>query len=624
MLPPPSRMSRRADRRGGTKTIALVAVVIVALSVAAVHWQAAAREHRGVSVDPSTGAATVARMPPLAGPLMLPRSTSVAIVRDRGSDGYYDSPATLDSIASRWRLLLERLGAHVITVAPTDTAALRDVRVLIFPSEPCLGDASRKLIKSSLAGGKGVIATWITGTRDGGCTPVGWTLPATLAGAMRLDTIETRNAVYVTIPRGGALTANVPPGSRLELLVSNHVAARTPVRDLVYSDRMMNPEPAQENELLDGAVSHATIGRGRSVWLGFDLARVAPNAWSEILAQMIARNAVAWASNEPMAAVEPWPHGKVAAAMIAQDVETEFANASHAVDSLDAAGVRGTWYVVSELARRNDDLLRRLARNGEIGSHTENHDLLAGQPLALQNERLATTQKEIRSLIGHPVAGLRPPEEQFDRNTLRAWLDAGGSYVFGSNDSHSASPELLAVGSDTLVILGRVNNDDVLSLKRVQQLDVGRLTNEYLDAFAKVRALGGLFIMSYHSQFMSRPELVPVVAAVARRVKADTTVWLTTGGEAAAWWRGRFKVNVDAVISADGTMSVTATNTGRTPVTGAVVRVDLPAGRTATGAGATPMLAAPAGAVRLALPVLAPGATHSITVTLTRGTDDAR
>ena len=441
---------------------------------------------------------------------------------------------------------------------------------------------------------------------------------------MRLDTLDTRGAVYVTIPRGGALTANVPPGSRLELLVSNHVAARTPVRDLVYSDRMMNPAPAHESGLLDGAVSHAQVGAGRSVYIGFDLARVAHSAWSEILAQIIARNAVAWASNEPLASVEPWPHGKVAAAMIAQDVETEFANASHAVDSLDAAGVRGTWYVVSELAERNDDLLRRLARNGEIGSHTENHDLLAGQPLAKQKERLATTQKEIRSLIGHPVAGLRPPEEQFDRNTLRAWLDAGGSYVFGSNDAHSASPELLGIGSDTLVILGRVNNDDVLSLKRVQQLDVGRLTAEYLTAFEKVRALGGLFIMSYHSQFMSRPELVPVVAAVARRVKADSSVWLTTGGEAAAWWRGRFSVKVDAVVSDAGTMTVTATNTARAPLTGAVVRVYLPTGWNAAAATGAATLPAPAGAVRLALPPLAAGATRSVTVTLTRATTDAR
>ena len=122
-------MSRRADRRGGTKAIALVAIVIVALSVATVHWQASAREHRVASVAPSTGAATVARMAPLAGPLRLPHSTRVAIVRDRGSDTYYDSPATLDSIAGRWRLLLEGLGAHVVTVAPTDTSALRDARV---------------------------------------------------------------------------------------------------------------------------------------------------------------------------------------------------------------------------------------------------------------------------------------------------------------------------------------------------------------------------------------------------------------------------------------------------------------------------------------------------------------
>ena len=617
-------MSPRADRRGGTKTIALIALVIVALSVGTIHWQAAAREHHASKLDPATGAVTVARMAPLAGPRRLPRATDVAIVRDRGSDGYYDTPATLDSIVGGWQLLLERLGAHVSTIAPEDTAAARRAEVLLFPAEPCLGLASRRLIRAALGRGQGVVSTWITGTRDGGCATVGWSLPALLAGAMRLDTLDTRRGVYVTIPWGGVLTANVPPGSRLELQAGNHVAARTPKRDLVYSDRMLNPLPAQGINLLDGAVSHTRIGAGRSVYLGFDPLRVEHDAWSGVLAHMIARNAVAWASNKPMAAIEPWPNGKVAAAMIAQDVETEFSNAVHSVDSLDAAGVRGTWYVVSELAERNGDLVQRLARNGEIGSHTENHDVLAGQPLAQQEQRLATTQKEIRSLVGHSVAGLRPPEEQFDRNTLRAWLAVGGSYVFGSNDAHSASPELLGIGGDTLVILGRVNNDDVLSLKHVQQLDVRRLTTEYIDAFAKVRALGGLFIMSYHSQFMSRPELVPVVAAVARRVKADTTVWLTTGGEAAAWWRGRFKIDVDAVMSGPDAMTVTATNTAHTPLAGAVLRVELPTGWTGTGTAGTRMLAAPAGIVRLALPPLAAGATWSATVTLAHRADDAR
>lgn len=617
-------MSLRADRRGGTLAVAIVAIVIVALSIAVVHWQAAARERRHTTVPASTGAATVAAMPPLAAPRLLPPGTTVAIVRDRGSDRYYDTPASLDSVIGGWQRLLEGLGARVVLAAPTDSAALRGAGVLLFPSEPCLGDPSRKLIRAALGSGRGVVTTWITGTRDAGCAPVGWSLPATLAGAMRLDTLETRDAVYVTIPRGGVLTADIPPGSRLELLVGNHVAARAPTRDLVYSDRMMNPAPAHASELLDGAVSHVRIGAGRSVYLGFDPIRVARDSWSQTLAHIVARNAIAWAADEPIAAVEPWPNGKAAAAMIAQDVEAEFENASHAVDSLQAAGVRGTWYVVTELAEHNADLLHRMARNGEIGSHTENHDVLAGETLAQQKQRLAVTQDELRSLVGHPVAGLRPPEEQFDRNTLRAWADAGGSYVFGANDSHSASPELLAIDNDTLVILGRVNNDDVLSLKRAREIDVGELTTEYLTAFDKVRALGGLFIMSYHSQFMSRPELVPVVAAVARRLKADTTVWLTTGGEAAAWWRGRFAIAVAAALSPTGTMTVSATNTARTPLAGAVVRVDLPSGWTATGASGATMLAAPSGVVRLALPTLAAGAASAATVTLAHAPADAR
>ena len=618
-------MPGRAERRGGARAIVLVAIAIVALSIALVHWQASARERRASTVAASTGASTVVRMPPLIAPRRLPHALTVAIVRDPASDRYFGSRATLDSVVSGWTSILERVGARVVVAAPTEDATLHAARVLVFPTEPCLGQPARDLVRASLARGQGVVATWITGTRDGGCAPVGWSLAARLGGAMRLDTLDTRDAVYVTIPGAGPLAADIPPGSRMELLVANHVATRSPTRDFFYSDRMMNPQPAHGSELLDGAASTARIGAGRGVYLGFDPIRVGPDAWSGVLAELVARNAVQWASGEALASVEPWPNGRVAAAMIAQDVEDEFSNSAHALDSLDAIGVRGTWYVVSQLARRNERLLHRLARNGEVGTHTENHQVLAGVPVARQQERLRLTQKELKAMLGHPVGGLRPPEEQFDRNTLRAWLDAGGDYVFGANDSRGASPELLPVDDDTLVLLGRVNNDDVISVRRVGDLDVGRLTEEYLAAFEKVRALGGLFIMSYHSQYLSRPELVPVVAAVARRLKADTSVWLTTGGEAAAWWRARFAVRVTTTTTADGLLTVHALNGSTRPLAGVVVRIELPEGwrapRAGAAAGAT-LLDAPPSAVRLALPTLAPGAPHDATLRLARA--DAR
>ena len=618
-------MSGSAERRGGARAVVLVAIAIVALSMALVHWQASARERTAASIAASTGASTVVRMPPIIAPRRLPQPLTVAIVRDPASDAYFDSRATLDSVVAGWTSILEGVGAHVVVAPPTDAAALRGANVLVFPTEPCLGLPARDLIRASLARGQGVVATWITGTRDGGCAPVGWSLATRLGGAMRLDTLDTRGSVYVTIPGAVPLAADIPPGSRMELLVANHVATRSPTRELVYSDQMMNPQPANGEALLDGAASATRIGAGRAVYLGFDPIRVAPDPWSRVLAELVARNAVQWASGEALSSVEPWPDGRIAAAIIAQDVEDQFSNSAHALDSLDAIGVRGTWYVVSELARRNEKLLHRLARNGEVGTHTENHDVLARVPAARQGERLRLTQKELREMLGHPVAGLRPPEEQFDRNTLRAWLDAGGDYVFGSNDSRGASPELLPVDGDTIVLLGRVNNDDVISVRRVGNLDVGRLTEEYLAAFEKVRALGGLFIMSYHSQYLSRPELVPVVAAVARRLKADTTVWLTTGGEAATWWRARFAVKVATTTSADGVMTIHVLNGSAAPLAGVVVRVELPrdwrAPRAADAADVR-LLDAPPTAVRVALPSLAPRTARDFTLRLTKG--DAR
>ena len=61
----------------------------------------------------------------------------------------------------------------------------------------------------------------------------------------------------------------------------------------------------------------------------------------------------------------------------------------------------------------------------------------------------------------------------------------------------------------------------------------------FLREYRRIRALGGLYILSYHSQLLATPELVPVLAHVAREIAGDDAAWLTTAGAAAAWWRSR-------------------------------------------------------------------------------------
>src|SRR5262249_46140797 len=153
-----------------------------------------------------------------------------------------------------------------------------------------------------------------------------------------------------------------------------------------------------------------------------------------------------------------------------------------------------------------------------------------------QRSRLETTQHDLVELVGSGATGLRPPEEQFDTATMSAWLAAKGDYLFGANDSRSAAPELLRVGRDTMVLVGRVGSDDfAVTARRAATAET--LAPIFLDEYERVRALGGHYVLSYHSQVLAKPELVPALATVARRLASDTAVWVATVGEVAEWWR---------------------------------------------------------------------------------------
>jgi hypothetical protein len=250
-----------------------------------------------------------------------------------------------------------------------------------------------------------------------------------------------------------------------------------------------------------------------------------------------------------------------------------------------------------------------LANAGEVGSHTENHRLLGGLREADQRERLEASQRDLTHLLGLSVDGLRPPQEQFDTATMRAWIATGGRYLFGANDSRAASPELLPVGRDTLVLIGRVGSDDFAAAAAARN-DVTATANILLGEYERLRALGGLYALSYHSQLLATPQLVPALARVARAITADSaTVWLATTGEISEWWRERAQLDARVTQRADG-FDLTVRNHGERLVGNAVVRVDLPTMRPLQPTN-TVLLPSPPGSLRLLLPPIQGKTTRS-------------
>lgn len=585
-------------------SLAAALVVIVSVMLTLRRGDAATR------LEPArfSGSRVVQRMPSLLADPRLPARVVVDVLRDESAASFFTAPGALDSITNNWRAALAAVGADARIVSALSASVDRSARVLVVPSSPCLTVEAREAIDGFAARGGGVIITGLTGVYDAGCRPIGYGLIVATTGAARADTLDSRSMTYLTIPAGSPLTVDIPPGSRIDLNPGRQVALRLPQRDAFYSDYSLQPQPAGGAPLLDVAITHASVGRGRAVYWGFELRDVVRLPWDRALSELLVRNSVAWAASLPIGSVEPWPKGRIAAATIAQDVEAGFANAQHALDSLNAAHVRTTYFLTSDLAGGYRRLAGDMANAGEIGSHTENHRLLGGLPLADQRGRLETTQHDLARLLGLSVDGLRPPQEQFDMATMSAWLAVGGRYLFGANDSRSVSPELLPIGHDTLVLIGRVGSDDFAAAAAAHN-DPQATGKVLLDEYARLRALGGLYALSYHSQLLATPELVPALAHVARTIAADTAVWLATTGEIADWWRTRAQLEARVTQRADG-FDVTVRNRGERLVGGAVVRVEVSSLRTAATATTTLISAGP-GMTRLLLPPI-PGKTTRV------------
>jgi peptidoglycan/xylan/chitin deacetylase (PgdA/CDA1 family) len=611
-----SNPGRRETPRHGRTEKAAVGVAIVIVLVVSVVLTVRRGDAGAARAEPKrfSGSMVVLPMRPLLPVPRLERAVRVAVVRDEAAASFYNSAATLDSTVEAWRATLTNVGADVRVVRSAELRAMTDwASVLVVPSSPCLTVATREAMEAASSRGQGLIVAGATGALDAACRQIGYGLVVALTTASRVEPLESRSMVYVTMIAGSPLTDDMPPGARLDLKPAGQLALRHPARDAYYSDYELQPAPAGNQPLLDGALSHGFYGKARVVYWGFELRDAVARPWNEAVLSVLVRNSVRWAAGLPSAMIEPWPDGRRAAAVLAQDVEDHFANARYALDSLRAADVRGTFFLTSDLALRNPRLAARLNDEGEVGTHSENHRLLGGTPADAQRQRLAKSQHDLTAMFGNGVRGLRPPQEQFDAATMTGWLAAGGTYLLGANDSRTVGPELLPVGADTLVLLSRNGGDDFTAVREGRR-DPGATAAIFLRDYARIKALGGLYILSYHSQLLSTPELVPALARVAREVSTDTLIWPATAGAVARWWRSRAELDVRLRPRGTGGLDIVVQNRGAELVLGAVAQVRLESPRRVLRTSTAQLTSEP-GIVRVRLPPLQPRETRVVNVT---------
>jgi len=567
----------------------------------------------------SAGAPALPPPPAPRVPAVAARRRTAAVFVSRASAAFFPDTAYYPAQLAAWEERLRDGGADPVTHVTTaaEIRALGPDRLVVAPAAVCLSPAETQALQEHIAAGGHLVMDWATGARGAGCEWLGWEVVRSLTAAADVRELEPRNGLYLVVPAGSPLAAGLDPATRIELRAASQLALTVRGPRVYWADWALNAAPAASGGEADAAAWHRTTQHGgRVVWFGFRSGQAAQPEDAERLEALL-RNGLRWAAGAAYAEIAPWPHGHRAALVLSEDVEAEFPNAAALAELARRKGVPATFFVVSQLAMEQPDLAPVLAAAGEVGGHTSDHLPVVGLTALDQRTRLRRNWTEVRGWTGTAPLGLRPPEELLDAATLLAWRETGGLYVAGVNNARSAAPEVLPTPAGPIVLLPRVMKDDYNVFVQESALRRERLRDAFLEGMRKVRAVGGLALLTLHTQVGGQPNRLVVLGEVIDSAQTGRHWWIATGGDVARWWLARAGATLALEERAGGALEVTVTAPADAALPGAVVELFLPGG----GDAWMPAAEEPAlphertvDGLRLALDFLAPGETRRIVI----------
>lgn len=149
------------------------------------------------------------------------------------------------------------------------------------------------------------------------------------------------------------------------------------------------------------------------------------------------------------------------------DVGYENGNVEKIMDIMSAEGVKGAFFILSNVIARNPELVKRMGDEGHlVCNHTSSHKNLVGAGKERLAEELTKLENEYRELTGREISKFfRPPEGTFDRAMLEDARSLGYKTVFWSFayadwDNKKQMSEAAALDK----ILSNIHNGEIMLL----------------------------------------------------------------------------------------------------------------------------------------------------------------
>ncbi len=296
-------------------------------------------------------------------------------------------------------------------------------------------------------------------------------------------------------------------------------------------------EPGGEHET---RLFAKTVGPGRLVWLDFppDPADHDPGVNVRHLNSLMA-SVFRYLSRQTYSAIATWPQAKQFAALLDEDTEDGFANAEAVVELARKKSFPISWYILSNEALKNRWLTRSMAETGEIACHGDHHGAFTKNSRREQIIRIARCQKVLWEITGVKPLAFRPPKEEYNSATVDAVINNGMTHYIAENSPDRAVPELQMslVNGKSLVSIPRMVSDDYETW-HTQDLNHTQTIQLFNKEIEWMRMIGGLYMYSFHSQYMGKHENLNAIEYLGDKLK-ELNTYFSTSNEIAQWWQFR-------------------------------------------------------------------------------------
>ncbi|MEZ5537091.1 MAG: polysaccharide deacetylase family protein [Thiolinea sp.] len=285
--------------------------------------------------------------------------------------------------------------------------------------------------------------------------------------------------------------------------------------------------------------AEASGQQGRFVWMDFppndeDHDDIVPYYLHSVLAAIFR-----YLDGQPYSALANWPEGKHFAALMEEDTEDGYDNAYKVASYFQENNYPITWYALSNEAQEHRELTRLLAATGEIACHGDTHMDFPRQNLQTQYQRIARCRKVMQEITGRTVLAFRPPREEHNGDTFDAMTGNGIRHFIAEVSGDRFTPIAYSNEHDDLALISipRMNSDDYLLWNELELTDKAS-TEQLKQEVDWIKGIGGLFMFSFHTQYMNDYQHLQTVKSLADYIAANDAFFATTS-EIADWWRFR-------------------------------------------------------------------------------------